>query len=114
MPEGPEEPTDPGFSRGGPSRTEGPPGTFPKPAASIEPGLRPSGPGVLLLCTDGLTRYLSDPEDLRAAIPPSGAEDALLPAARGLVEHDLSRGGHDNVTALVLPVTDGAAGARGG
>ncbi|WP_017600104.1 protein phosphatase 2C domain-containing protein, partial [Nocardiopsis lucentensis] len=30
---------------------------------------RPSGPGRLLLCTDGLWRYLSSAEELRAAVP---------------------------------------------
>ncbi|WP_040702041.1 PP2C family protein-serine/threonine phosphatase [Nocardiopsis ganjiahuensis] len=78
--------------------------------ADAEPGepgvrsLRPTGPGALLLCTDGLTRYLPAAEDLRAAIPHPWPRNSFLPAARGLVGHALDRGGHDNVTALLLPV----------
>lgn len=78
-------------------------------AEPAEPGsrsLRPTGPGVLLLCTDGLTRYLADPDELRAAVPPPRPGDSWLPAARALVGHALDRGGHDNVTALLLPVGD--------
>lgn len=76
-------------------------------AEAVEPGirtLRPSGPGTLLLCTDGLTRYLDSAEDLRAAIAHVPGESGLLPAARELVHHALAAGGHDNVTALLLPV----------
>ena len=78
--------------------------------ADAEPGapgvrsLRPSEPGALLLCTDGLTRYLPEAEALRAAIPTPWPRGSFLPAARVLVEHALDRGGHDNVTALLLPV----------
>ncbi|NUT93803.1 MAG: protein serine/threonine phosphatase 2C family protein [Saccharothrix sp.] len=60
---------------------------------------RPSVPGRVLLCTDGLTRYLSDPADLRAAAGPGDC----LHAARALVTHALAAGGHDNVTALLIP-----------
>ncbi|MCY9783443.1 protein phosphatase 2C domain-containing protein [Nocardiopsis sp. EMB25] len=80
---------------------------------------RPSGPGRLLLCTDGLWRYLSSAEELRAAVPrrrpgsaadgPLRADGGLLADARGLVRHALDAGGHDNVTALLIPV-DGCAG----
>ena len=76
-------------------------------AEAVEPGirtLRPSGPGPLLLCTDGLTRYLDSAEGLRAAIPRVPDEGGLPPAARELVHHALTAGGHDNVTTLLLPV----------
>ncbi|WP_116246772.1 PP2C family serine/threonine-protein phosphatase [Nocardiopsis sp. FIRDI 009] len=74
---------------------------------------RPSVPGRLLLCTDGLWRYLPSADGLRAAAarhrpdPVSGG--GLLSEARGLVRHALDAGGHDNVTALLIPV-DGFAG----
>ncbi|MFI8100926.1 PP2C family protein-serine/threonine phosphatase [Streptomyces sp. NPDC086023] len=61
---------------------------------------RPREPGTLLLCTDGLTRYLPDPAAL-AALPPAGGDP--LPRARALVDHALRAGGADNVTALLLP-----------
>ncbi|OKJ95100.1 hypothetical protein AMK26_31385 [Streptomyces sp. CB03234] len=68
--------------------------------------LRPSVPGRLLLCTDGLWRYLPDADALRDALarhrPPGPGG---LPAqARSLVTYALHAGGHDNVTALLIPV----------
>ncbi|MET9517946.1 protein phosphatase 2C domain-containing protein [Streptomyces sp. NPDC002994] len=71
---------------------------------------RPSVPGRLLLCTDGLWRYLPDAGGLRAALTSpsrraSSPGSALLEDARTLVGHALEAGGHDNVTALLLPVT---------
>jgi serine/threonine protein phosphatase PrpC len=69
---------------------------------------RPSVPGRLLLCTDGLWRYLPDAEALRDALtrlprtPADGAD--LLPHVRELVRYALDAGGHDNVTALLVPV----------
>ncbi|MEU1619304.1 protein phosphatase 2C domain-containing protein [Streptomyces sp. NPDC005722] len=68
---------------------------------------RPAVPGHLLLCTDGLWRYLPGAEELRArltATPASGAGATPLDGARSLVGHALDAGGHDNVTALLLPV----------
>jgi serine/threonine protein phosphatase PrpC len=65
-------------------------------------------PGRLLLCTDGLWRYLPDAEALRDALtrlprtPADGAD--LLPHVRELVRYALDAGGHDNVTALLVPV----------
>ncbi|MGH3862372.1 PP2C family protein-serine/threonine phosphatase [Actinokineospora sp.] len=60
---------------------------------------RPGGPGHLLLCTDGLWRYLPTAESLRARLQADGLE-----SARSLVGHALDAGGHDNVTALLMPV----------
>jgi serine/threonine protein phosphatase PrpC len=53
-------------------------------------------PGVLLLCTDGLSRYLPDAGRLREVVRRGGA--------RALVDYALEAGGHDNVTAVVIPV----------
>jgi serine/threonine protein phosphatase PrpC len=66
-------------------------------------GFTPAGPGALLLCTDGLWKYLPDAAGLAAlALPalrdgPPAAVDALVAAA-------LAAGGADNVTVAVLPV----------
>lgn len=61
---------------------------------------RPRGPGHLLLCTDGLWRYLPTAESLRAKLLTADS----LENARTLVAHALDEGGHDNVTALLMPV----------
>ncbi|MEV4680748.1 PP2C family protein-serine/threonine phosphatase [Streptomyces kurssanovii] len=69
---------------------------------------RPSVPGRLLLCTDGLWRYLPDAEGLRDVLTrlPRASTDAidLLPQARELVRYALDSGGHDNITAVLVPV----------
>lgn len=59
---------------------------------------------ILLLCTDGLTSPVSDPEILEVV---SGEED-LDRAARRLVDLALERGGFDNITVLLakLPGSD--------
>ncbi|HEY4454285.1 MAG TPA: PP2C family serine/threonine-protein phosphatase [Pseudonocardiaceae bacterium] len=64
--------------------------------------VRPTGPGVLLLCSDGLWNYRSDPDELAELILPE-APTAPLDAAKTLVRYALSRGGQDNITATVIP-----------
>ncbi|MET8000197.1 PP2C family protein-serine/threonine phosphatase [Nonomuraea glycinis] len=68
---------------------------------------RPPGAGRLLLCTDGLSRYLPDAESLRAVLRrhtrSAAPGDAQVAAARALVGHALAAGGQDNVTALLIP-----------
>jgi serine/threonine protein phosphatase PrpC len=49
---------------------------------------------VYLLCTDGLTKALSD-EEIRASVEAAGG-------ARDLVERALRAGARDNVTAVVV------------
>lgn len=68
----------------------------------------PPGPGVVLLCSDGLWNYEPDAGRLAARVQPS-ADTSLLPSARSLVEFALTAGGRDNITvALVLFPTDSA------
>ncbi|WP_406387989.1 PP2C family protein-serine/threonine phosphatase [Streptomyces sp. NBC_00887] len=79
-----------------------------EPAPQVR-SYRPSVPGRLLLCTDGLWRYLPDAEALRSALPhrrrgASARGDGLIEDARSLVDFALDAGGHDNVTALLIPV----------
>lgn len=61
--------------------------------------LRPTGPGIVLLCSDGLWNYQPEPAALAELI----GSAAPLPAATALVEFALGRGGQDNITAIVIP-----------
>lgn len=59
-----------------------------------------SGPGVLLLCTDGLWNYL--PEAGSLAQVTTGKPPMV--AARDLVDYALARGGSDNITVALVPI----------
>jgi serine/threonine protein phosphatase PrpC len=61
------------------------------------------GPGMLLLCTDGLWNYAPTLEQMAATVEAakSGTTDALG-AMRRLVEFAIGRGGHDNITVAAL------------
>lgn len=61
------------------------------------------GPGVVVVCTDGLWNYFDNIDELAAALPDEALE-APLDAARHLVEIALHRGGQDNITVAVLGV----------
>jgi serine/threonine protein phosphatase PrpC len=59
--------------------------------------VRPTGPGHLLLCSDGLHHYLSDPAGLAAA-----ATGTPIEVARHLTAVALDGGGHDNIAIALL------------
>lgn len=63
----------------------------------------PDGPGVLLLCSDGLWNYLADAAALAAVALPGAFTDPLGVAAE-LTAVALEAGGRDNITVAVLPV----------
>jgi serine/threonine protein phosphatase PrpC len=72
-----------------------------------EPGvvaLTPAGPGALLLCTDGLWKYLPDADVLAALALPALRSGGPHAAAAALTAAALTAGGADNVTVAVLPV----------
>ncbi|KOT98396.1 phosphatase [Streptomyces rimosus subsp. pseudoverticillatus] len=74
-------------------------------AYELEPhtaSFKPDGPGVVVVCTDGLWNYAEAAEQL-AAVLPADAHDRPLHSARTLVAHALAGGGHDNVTVAVVP-----------
>ncbi|MFD2463756.1 PP2C family protein-serine/threonine phosphatase [Amycolatopsis samaneae] len=54
----------------------------------------PANPGQVLVCSDGLSRYLDRDGH--------GSGGAPAEAARGLLEYALDAGGHDNITVAVL------------
>jgi serine/threonine protein phosphatase PrpC len=65
-------------------------------------------PGHLVLCSDGLWNYLTDPEDfgdaVRSALRVATGSRPLLEAARALVAYANSAGGADNITVAIVPV----------
>ena len=76
-----------------------------KAATQLDPHvvtLQTQGPGVVVVCTDGLWNYLDNVDALAAALP-AQAREAPLDAARRLVEIALNCGGRDNITVAVLP-----------
>ncbi|WP_221322135.1 PP2C family serine/threonine-protein phosphatase [Actinoplanes sp. L3-i22] len=65
-------------------------------------------PGHLVLCSDGLWNYLTDPADfgdaVRSALKLATGPRPLLEAARALVTYANSAGGADNITVAIVPV----------
>ncbi len=59
------------------------------------------GPGVLLLCSDGLWNYAPTDEAMGDVLREVGEGDALA-VAKGLVRFANERGGQDNVSVIVL------------
>lgn len=59
----------------------------------------PTGPGLVLVCSDGLWNYHWDAQELGAAT--AGGWGGLAAAAASLVASALEAGGHDNITAVL-------------
>jgi serine/threonine protein phosphatase PrpC len=62
----------------------------------------PPGPGVLLLCSDGLWNYQPEAAKLAELVLPAALTDPLG-AAGALVRFALQSGGSDNVTVVLAP-----------
>jgi serine/threonine protein phosphatase PrpC len=62
----------------------------------------PPGPGVVLVCSDGLWNYRPEAADLAAMALP-GAQTDPLAAAIALVKFAVDAGGADNITAVLAP-----------
>lgn len=60
--------------------------------------LEPTGPGRLLLCSDGLSRYVKDPAQLTVATAPDLPDAVAL-----LTDRALESGGRDNIAVTLLP-----------
>jgi serine/threonine protein phosphatase PrpC len=67
----------------------------------------PPGPGMVLACTDGLSRYLDG-----GHIDPTDLSGAPAEWARVLVDRVLDAGGHDNITVAVLAFPPRSGGGR--
>jgi serine/threonine protein phosphatase PrpC len=73
--------------------------------AEPEPHLvrfEPSGPGVVLVCSDGLWNYRPQVADLAELALPAALTDPLGAAAE-LVKFALNAGGMDNITVVLVP-----------
>jgi serine/threonine protein phosphatase PrpC len=66
--------------------------------------LRPERPGRLVLCTDGLWNYAPGADELARLVGalPDGAAPAAV--ARALADTANDRGGHDNITVVVVDI----------
>jgi serine/threonine protein phosphatase PrpC len=74
---------------------------LPDPEAHIEQ-FTPTGPGVLLLCSDGLWNYRPEAAELAAMALPA-ALTRPLDAAAGLAKFAIDSGGLDNITVVIIP-----------
>ncbi len=62
-------------------------------------------PGHLVLCSDGLWNYLTDPAAFAAAVREGLREQGtLISAARWLADYANTAGGADNITVALIPV----------
>jgi serine/threonine protein phosphatase PrpC len=88
---------------------------LPEPQPHIEQ-FSPSGPGVLLLCSDGLWNYRPEAAELAAMAMPA-ALTRPLDAAADLAKFALDSGGLDNITVVIIPFpprTDAVPASRAG
>jgi serine/threonine protein phosphatase PrpC len=88
---------------------------LPEPQAHVEQ-FSPTGPGVLLLCSDGLWNYRPEAAELAAMAMPA-ALTRPLDAAADLAKFALDSGGLDNITVVIIPFpprTDAVPSSRAG
>jgi serine/threonine protein phosphatase PrpC len=74
---------------------------LPDPQAHVE-RFTPTGPGVLLICTDGLWNYRPEAAELAVMAMPT-ALTRPLDAAADLVKFAIDSGGLDNITVVLIP-----------
>jgi serine/threonine protein phosphatase PrpC len=60
-----------------------------------------TGPGLIVLCSDGLWNYYPIPEQMGALVQRCGPSPTVSRVARFLVHKALSRGGQDNIAVAV-------------
>ena len=67
-----------------------------------------TAPGTLIVCSDGLWNYLTDPAEFAAVVRRhlAGAAGSPIAAARSLTEFARAAGGHDNITVAVVPISE--------
>lgn len=62
----------------------------------------PPGPGVVMLCSDGLWNYRPDPAELAGMALPAALTQPVTTAA-ALVKFAVDEGGMDNITVVLVP-----------
>lgn len=71
------------------------------------------GPGVLLLCSDGLWNYYPEPEAMHAVVHQCATRGTPSALASFLVARALARGGQDNVSVVVCARGTASSSADG-
>ncbi|MDQ1653532.1 MAG: family protein phosphatase [Cryptosporangiaceae bacterium] len=79
-------------------------------AGTVDPhvtSLTPAGPGLLVVCSDGLWNYLTGLAEFAAAVREhagraAGGPAPMLALTRSLTEYAVASGGQDNITVAVL------------
>jgi serine/threonine protein phosphatase PrpC len=74
---------------------------LPDPQAHVEQ-FSPTGPGVLLLCSDGLWNYRPEAAELAAMVMPAALTTPRA-AAVSLAKFAIDSGGLDNITVVLVP-----------
>lgn len=69
-----------------------------------------TGPGWVLVCSDGLWNYASEPAALTAQLRAAGTDEPLA-LCQALVDFANAAGGHDNITATLARIPLGPGGA---
>jgi PPM family protein phosphatase len=64
-----------------------------------------TGPGVVLLCSDGLWNYTPAPDDLSRVLRALPDDRNAVSVARLFVNYALARGGQDNVSVAIHAFT---------
>lgn len=73
---------------------------------------RPTAPGVLMLCSDGLWNYQPDAAELAGLALPAAMEQPLA-CAVDLVRFAITAGGRDNITVVLAPFPPAHPGPAG-
>lgn len=65
--------------------------------------VRPQGPGIVVLCSDGLWGHLPSAAEQAAHLPAGGERSGPFTLASQLTAAALEQGGHDNIAVVAVP-----------
>lgn len=69
---------------------------------------QPAGPGWLVVCSDGLWNYASEPDDLATVVRDAARGRVPLDVTIRLIEWANTQGGHDNISVALARITGNA------